>query len=130
MLDVPAYLESIGDARVHVYYQALISVLGGNVDTLLRKAEGSGFSFANTELGQALAAMARREVEAEIETRVEARVKAETKAEALTRQLSRRFGPLAGPTANRIRSANLEQLDRGLDAVVDAQKLSDVLAVF
>lgn len=53
--------------------------------------------------------------------------KAEGRAEALLRLLDRRFGPLDEPTAQRIRQAGLEDLDRWTDRVLDAATLPAVL---
>ena len=51
----------------------------------------------------------------------------EEAASILLRLLSKRFGPLAEATAARIQSANVEQLERGADAILEATKLDDVL---
>jgi hypothetical protein len=50
----------------------------------------------------------------------------EAMVSTLLKQLSRRFGPVPAASKERIRSANIEQLDAWLDAVIDAPTLEDV----
>ncbi|EWY42863.1 hypothetical protein N825_02055 [Skermanella stibiiresistens SB22] len=58
----------------------------------------------------------------------EAKGKAEGKAEMLLRLLGRRFGPLPPETANRIRAASIEELDRWAETIFDARTLDAVFA--
>ncbi len=51
----------------------------------------------------------------------------EGKSETLARLLKRRFGPLPEALQAHIAAANLKQLDRWLDAVLDAPTLDPVL---
>ena len=53
--------------------------------------------------------------------------KAEGKAETLLRLMTKRFGPLAEETTARILAAAVEQLERGTDAILEAQSLDEVL---
>ncbi len=64
--------------------------------------------------------------EARGEARGEKRGMAAGKSETLARQLKRRFGPLPDKIQAHIAAANLEQLDRWLDAVLDAPTLGAV----
>jgi len=59
----------------------------------------------------------------------EGRAEGEAKGKAVTllRQITKRFGPLAEETTARIFAASIEQLERGADAILDAQSLDDVL---
>ena len=43
------------------------------------------------------------------------------------RLLTKRFGPIADDTVARIFSAPVAQLERGIDVVLEAQSLEDVL---
>ena len=56
-----------------------------------------------------------------------ARGKAEGSANTLIRMLSKRFGPVPPETTARIKSATIEQLYQGADAILDARSLTDVL---
>jgi predicted transposase YdaD len=57
----------------------------------------------------------------------EAEGRAEAMAATLLKQLSRRFGPVPAAIEQRIRSADTEQLDAWLDAVIDSPTLDDVV---
>ena len=52
--------------------------------------------------------------------------KLEGEAAVLERQLTRRFGPLNEATRSRIRDADLEQLERWTDRILDAPTLAAV----
>ena len=55
--------------------------------------------------------------------------KREARGEAtlLVRLLNKRFGPITDETTARLLAAPIEQLERGTDAILDAQKLEEVL---
>ena len=57
----------------------------------------------------------------------EARGEAKGCARILLRQMTVRFGPPSEQAESRIRSATIEQLERGTDAILTAQRIEDVL---
>ena len=59
--------------------------------------------------------------------RGEARGEVKGKADTLLHQLTKRFGTIAEPTKSRLCAATSEQLDRGVDAVLEARRLQYVL---
>ncbi|WP_158047485.1 Rpn family recombination-promoting nuclease/putative transposase [Skermanella pratensis] len=56
----------------------------------------------------------------------EAKGKAQGKAEMLLRQLGRRFGPVPEETAQRVRAASMDDLDRWAETIFDAPTLDAV----
>lgn len=58
----------------------------------------------------------------------EAKGEAKAKAQTLLRQLQRRFGSLGDPLTARVQSANVLDLDRWLDRILDAKSVEDVFA--
>ena len=118
-------LADLDEGRAALYYAYMNFEMGPtNFTKLLERAmETEGFNFADTALAKRWLGQG----EARGEARGRAEGEARGKAEALLRQMNRRFGPLSPETTERIRAASIEQLDRGMDAILDAENLEEVL---
>ena len=67
-----------------------------------------------------------REGEAKGEAKGKAQGRAEGKAETLLRLLQRRFGPVPESARSRVAVGSAAEIDAWLDALLDAQSLTDV----
>ena len=114
-LEALLHLMGVEPGRATRYYEKLNSVIGDFMRDLVNTVTDDGIDVADTALGKLLIGL--RESKGRVEGR----------ADTLLRLLTKRFGPLAEDFAMRIRSARTEQLDRGVDAVLDARRLDDVM---
>ena len=116
---IPLIAEALVDApclREHAL--ALLTLFECDMDYVVeevRKALGPKEAINMMTVGQ------------QMMQRGEARGEVKGKADTLLRQLTKRFGTIAEPTKSRLCAATSEQLDRGVDAVLEARRLQDVL---
>jgi hypothetical protein len=131
--------EIIGWFRQHPDYETLKQLFTEIVGHAL--SEQAGFANGQTDLPandlleirdmvperfKRWADEVRAKALAEFRDQAIAEGRAQVLAGTLSKQLRRRFGELSPDVADRIRSANAEELDEWLDRVVDAATISDV----
>ena len=104
------------------------------LETTLRAAKPESWEAMMGTIGEILSREARQEGlqvgraegKAEGLARGEAKGEAKGLARSLVRLLERRFGPLSPDIAARIAAAELETIERWIDAAIDATALADV----
>ena len=115
------HLGDLDETRSALYYEYVALQIGPDqFDKLLERAmDTEGFQFAESALAKRW--LSQGSAKGRVEGRVEGR------AEALLRQMNKRFGPLSPETTEQILAASIEQLDRGTDAILEAESLAEVL---